>query len=98
MYRLIFIVIAVLAIFAGLVLGTLNADPVLVDLLWIQLNWPLGLVLVMALAVGIVVGVTATWLLQVWPARMALRRERAAVLRSAPVPPDSDRSKSVTDV
>ena len=82
MYKLVFIVIAVLAVAAGLILGTLNADPVLLDLLWVQLNWPLGLVLVVTLAVGILVGVMATWLLQVWPARMALRRERAAQQRA----------------
>lgn len=89
MYRLIFIVIAVLAVAAGLLLGTLNADPVTLDLLWVQLNWPLGLVLVMALSVGILLGMAFTWLLQVWPARLALRRARADAQRAAP-PPDTD--------
>lgn len=89
MYRLIFIVIAVLAVAAGLLLGTLNADPVTLDLLWVQLNWPLGLVLVMALAVGVLLGMVFTWLLQVWPARLALRRARAAGQRPA-TPSDPD--------
>lgn len=89
MYRLIFIVIAVLAIAAGLLLGTLNADPVSLDLLWVQLNWPLGLVLVMALAVGTLLGMAFTWLLQVWPAKLALRRARAAGLKS-PSSPDTE--------
>ena len=86
MYRLIFIVIAVLAVALGLVLGTLNADPVHLDLLWVQLNWPLGLVLVTTLAFGILLGMAFTWLLQVWPARRALRRERAALQRTTSTP------------
>jgi len=78
MYKILFMVIALLAIVAGLLLGTLNADPVMLDLLWVQLNWPLGLVTVMALALGIVLGLAATWVLQVWPLRMALRRAKTA--------------------
>jgi putative membrane protein len=79
MYRLIFIIIAVLAVFGGLVVGTLNADPVNLDLLWVQINWPLGLVLVAALVIGVLLGITLTWIFQVWPARLALKRARAAV-------------------
>jgi uncharacterized integral membrane protein len=83
MAKLIFTVLALLAVATGLVLGTLNAEPVLVDLLWFQLNWPLGLVLVSTLALGILIGLAGTWLLQVWPARMALRRERSAAAAEA---------------
>lgn len=83
MAKLIFIVLALLAIATGLVLGTLNADPVVVDLLWFQLNWPLGLVLVTTLALGVFIGMTGIWLMQVWPMKMALRRERAAAAKAA---------------
>ncbi len=89
MYRLIFIIIALLAVLGGLVVGTLNADPVTLDLLWVQINWPLGLVLVAALAIGVLLGVTLTWILQVWPARLALRRARSA-LPVQGTEPDSD--------
>lgn len=78
MYRLLFILIALLAVAIGLLLGTLNAEPVTLDLLWVQLDWPLGLVLVSALTLGVLLGVAATWVLQVLPARMALRRARRA--------------------
>jgi uncharacterized integral membrane protein len=78
MYRLLFILIALVAAGCGLLLGTLNADAVVLDLLWIQLNWPLGLVTVMALALGILLGMAATWVIQVWPLRMSLRRANAA--------------------
>ncbi len=93
MAKLIFIVLALLAVATGLVLGTLNADPVTVDLLWFQLNWPLGLVLVSTLALGILVGMAGTWLIQVWPARLALRRERSAAAKamaSAPIAETGD--------
>jgi uncharacterized integral membrane protein len=83
MAKLIFIVLALLAVAIGLVLGTLNADPVLVDLLWFQLNWPLGLVLVSTLALGILIGMAGTWVLQVWPAKLALRRVRSAAKTAA---------------
>ena len=87
MAKLIFIVLALLAVATGLVLGTLNADPVVVDLLWFQLNWPLGLVLVSTLALGILIGMAGTWLIQVWPAKLALRRERAAAVKAAAATP-----------
>ena len=90
MAKLIFTVLALLAVAVGLVLGTLNADPVVVDLLWVQLNWPLGLVLVSTLALGIVIGMAGTWLLQVWPARLALRRARAAAGTPDPVATPTD--------
>jgi uncharacterized integral membrane protein len=88
MYKLFFILIALVAIFCGLLLGTLNAEPVQLDLLWVQLNWPLGLVTVMALALGIVLGSLASWVLQVWPLKLALRRERAGKGQAPAALPD----------
>lgn len=91
MYRILFVLVAILAVTIGLLLGTLNATPVTLDLLWVQLDWPLGLVLVVALALGILIGSGATWLLQVWPARVAARkarREAEAAKRAVPSPPD----------
>ena len=84
MYKLVFILVAVLAIGGGLLIGTLNSEPVRLDLLWVELHWPLGLVLVLTLASGVIIGVMAEWFLQVLPARMALRRERAAAKAAAP--------------
>lgn len=88
MYKLFFVLIAILAVGGGLLIGTLNAQRVTLDLLWVQLDWPLGLVAVAFLALGVLLGVAATWVLQVWPARLALRRERSA--RDAISPPDVD--------
>lgn len=90
MYKLIFILLAILAIGGGLMVGALNADPVNLDLLWVQLDWPLGLVLVVGFALGVLLGVALTWLLQVWPARLALRRAEATSRRRAGPADDLD--------
>ena len=56
MYRIAFITAALLAVALGLLVGTLNSDTVSVDLLWVQLQWPLGLLLLCILFVGLVLG------------------------------------------
>ncbi|KAA9132056.1 LapA family protein [Marinihelvus fidelis] len=73
MTRIAFLVAAALVAALGLVIGTLNADPVHLDLLWVQLNWPLGLVLLASLSLGIAIGVLMTWLVRVLPLRAHLR-------------------------
>ena len=76
MYRILFIVVMVLAVALGLLVGTLNADLVRVDLLWIQLEWPLGLLLLSAAALGLFIGLFLAWLFSVLPLRAQLRKER----------------------
>lgn len=66
----------VLAVALGLVVGTLNHAVVSIDLLWTQLDWPLGLALLAALATGLLLGVLLVWLLSVLPLRMQVRRAR----------------------
>ena len=74
MYRIAIIILIVLAIALGLLVGTLNHEPVVTDLLWIQLEWPLGLVLLAALAAGLVIGLLLNWLFATLPLRMQLRK------------------------
>lgn len=76
MYRIGFIVVMVLAIVLGLLVGILNHALVEVDLLWVQLNWPLGLLLMAALAVGVLLGLALAWLFTVLPLRLKLRKAR----------------------
>jgi uncharacterized integral membrane protein len=64
----------VLAIVLGLLVGTLNHAPVVTDLLWVQLQWPLGLVLLAALAAGLVLGLALSWLFATLPLRMQVRK------------------------
>jgi len=78
MYRFGFILIALLAVLCGLLVGTLNADRVSLDLLWFQLDWPLGLLLLLTLSVGLLLGLGMAWLFQVLPLRLQLRKLKQA--------------------
>ena len=74
MYRIAIFILMVLAIALGLLVGTLNHAPVVTDLLWVQLEWPLGLALLAALAAGLVIGFLLNWLFATLPLRMQLRK------------------------
>ncbi len=74
MYRIGFIIVAVLAIALGLLLGTLNSDTVSVDLLWVQLQWPLGLLILCVLVVGLLTGFALAWVFGIMPLRARLRK------------------------
>jgi len=76
LYRIIFIIIAVLAIALGLLVGTLNSATVSVDLLWFQLDWPLGLLLLVTCTSGLLLGLLLAWFFSILPLRSQLRRAR----------------------
>ena len=76
MYRIGFIIVAVLAIALGLLLGTLNSDTVSVDLLWVQLQWPLGLLILCVLVVGLMAGLLLAWFFGMMPLKARLRKTR----------------------
>jgi uncharacterized integral membrane protein len=73
-YRVAFIFLMALAVALGLVVGTLNSDPATLDLLWFQIDWPLGLIVLCAVAVGLLLGLTLSWLFGILPLRSRLRR------------------------
>ena len=77
MYRILFIVVMLLALALGLLVGTLNSELVAVDLLWLQLDWPLGLVILSAAALGLLLGLLLTWLFSVMPLRARLRKAQS---------------------
>ncbi len=81
MNRLFFGLVAVLAISTGLLVGTLNADKVTLDLLWIQLEWPLGLLILLAFAVGLLLGLLLANLTQVFPLRLKIHKLQAEATR-----------------
>ncbi len=76
MYRIIFIIVITLAVAMGLLVGTLNSDPVSVDLLWVQLVWPLGLLVLSALSAGLFLGLGLAWFFAILPLRLQLRKSR----------------------
>ncbi len=78
MNRIIFIIVITLAIATGLLVGTLNSDMVSVDLLWVQLEWPLGLLILSALSTGLFLGLGLAWFFTILPLRVQLRKLRNA--------------------
>lgn len=66
----------ILAMALGLLVGALNPEAVVIDLLWVQLHWPMGLLLLAALAIGLFLGLFLAWLFSVLPLRMQLRKAR----------------------
>ena len=89
MYRIGFILVAVLAVTLGLLVGTLNSTAVHLDLLWVQLDWPLGLIVLLSLTGGILIAIVLTWLSVVMPLRLRLRKSAATALPPAtPFKPD----------
>lgn len=88
MSRIGFALLAIVAVACGLLVGAFNPDPARLDLLWLQLEWPLGLLLLSALSVGVLVGVTLVFLFQVWPLRLRLNRSEALRTESRDAGPD----------
>jgi len=82
-YRIIFIIITILAIALGLLVGTLNSDTVAVDLLWVQLDWPLGLLILSACAAGLFLGILFAWFFSILPLRSQLRKARGGASNSS---------------
>jgi lipopolysaccharide assembly protein A len=74
--RLGFIVVVVLAVAMGLLVGTLNHDMTSADLLWVQFDWPLGLLLLAALSAGMILGLLLAWLFKILPLQVQLRKAR----------------------
>lgn len=82
MKRIGFILVACVAIVVGLLVGTLNSNPVHLDLLWIQFELPLGLVILLGFSVGILMGLSAVYIARVLPLRLQLRKARAALAKN----------------
>ena len=76
MKKLGFILIAVFAVVVGLLVGTLNSDPVQLDLLWIQFELPLGLALLLGFSSGVLAGIVLIYMLRIVPLRLQLRKAR----------------------
>ena len=81
MKRFGFILVAIVAIVVGLLVGTLNSSPVLLDLLWVQFELPLGLAILLGFSLGILLGLSAVYLARVLPLRLQLRKARAALAK-----------------
>ena len=76
-----FILIAIMAVVVGLLVGTLNAGLVQLDLLWVQFEIPLGLSILLGFSLGLLSGLGMIYLLRVLPLRLQLRKVRVAVVK-----------------
>ncbi len=89
MYRIGFIIVVTLAVAVGLLLGTLNSEAVSVDLLWVQIKWPLGLLILSATTAGLLLGLCLAWFFSILPLRVQLRKLRSQA--------QNNQSRSLTD-
>jgi putative membrane protein len=86
-----FILMALTAIILGLLVGTLNSAPVHLDLLWVQIDLPLGLAILLGFSFGLLTGLSAIYLYRVLPLRLQLRRARSKLNnQDTPVLTDSN--------
>ncbi len=76
-----FILMAIIAIVVGLLMGTLNPGLVELDLLWIQLDLPLGLAILLGFSLGLVTGLGMIYFARVLPLRFQLRKALAATIK-----------------
>ena len=72
MFRWLLLLMVVVAVALGLFVGMLNPQDVTFDLIWIQGQWPLGALLLVAFILGGVV----TWLFSTLFGWMRLRKRR----------------------
>jgi len=89
LYRIGFIIVVTLAVAVGLLLGTLNSEAVSVDLLWVQIKWPLGLLILSAMTAGLLLGLCLAWFFSILPLRVQLRKLRSQA--------QNNPSRSLTD-
>lgn len=82
--RIVFLLLAVLFLAAGIVFGALNAEPVTVDFYWLQVPVSLGFALLVgALAGAIAAGFVLT-ISVIWPLRARLRKAQRRNSAAAP--------------
>lgn len=87
MKKAVFFLVALGVVVVGLLVGTLNADLVSVDLLWYQFQLPLGLAILLGFAAGVVSALVLLYLARVLPLTLQLRKARSALQQQ-----DTDRS------
>lgn len=82
MYRIVLLVLALVAAVIGLLVGTLNPEPLTVNLLFFSFSPPAGVALLGTFAAGLVCGLLIYWVLFYLPA--GWRRRRHASLAQTP--------------
>ena len=81
MKKLGFILIAIFAVVVGLLVGARNPGAVQIDLLWTQVELPLGQAILLGFSLGIISGMTILYLARILPLRLQLRKARSQITR-----------------
>ena len=76
-----FYLVAIATVVIGLSVGTLNSAPVQLDLLWVQLELPLGLAVLLGFSAGVLIGLLLLYLARVLPLKVQLRKARSMLAR-----------------
>lgn len=74
MFRIVVLVLGLVAAIVGLLFGALNPDPVALDFLFLRFSPPAGAALLGAFALGLIGGMLIAWLLFNLPGRWTKRR------------------------
>ncbi|MCB1561048.1 MAG: DUF1049 domain-containing protein [Xanthomonadales bacterium] len=97
--RLLFYILAAIALLAGILFGALNADLTHVDLYFVQFDLMLGVALLLAMLAGALLAWLLLSLGVIWPLRRRLARERRNARRdSAASVPGNDTMASAAAV
>jgi len=73
MFRWLLIILVLVAAIAGLAIGALNADRVVLDLALTRFSLPLGALVLIALVIGLLLGLVLAWAAFIIPARFRRR-------------------------
>lgn len=76
MYRWLLLIAVLVSAALGLLIGVLNPDPVQIDLALASPQLPLGGLILLVFAVGVIVGLLLFWILFDLPARVRRRARR----------------------
>lgn len=85
-----FYLVAIATVLVGLLVGTLNAAPVQLDLLWVQFELPLGLAVLLGFSAGVLIGLLLLYLARVLPLKVQLRKARSKLARQDIQDPNLD--------
>lgn len=66
--KIITLILVVLLLLVAVVISSLNADSVPLNLYWYQFDWPLGFTLLLFSCLSAVLGMMLAWLVWTWPA------------------------------
>lgn len=90
MFRWFLILVLLLAAVVGLLLGSLNVEPVELDLLLVNTTLPLGALVMAALVAGVLLGLLLSWLLFILPGQLGRKSDKRRRKKGSGLPDPLD--------